>query len=101
MIFLGDSFTYGFGVNYNDSIPGFISKKTKKYEILNFGVPGYSPSMNYFKLKEFFNTNKNSTVTKVIYLLDLTDVHDEANRWQNIDSIDPPVIADQNIEKEI
>ena len=102
VIFLGDSFTYGFGVNYNDSIPGFISKKTKKkYEILNFGVPGYSPSMNYFKLKEFFNTNKNSTVTKVIYLLDLTDVHDEANRWQNIDSIDPPVIADQNIEKEI
>ena len=102
IIFLGDSFTYGFGVNYDDSIPGNISNKTKKkYEILNFAVPGYSPSMNYFKLKDFFKKNKDLTIAKVIYLLDLTDVHDEANRWQNIDSLSPPVILDQTIEQEI
>ena len=34
-------------------------------------------------------------------MLDLTDVHDEANRWKNIKSIKEPVIADQMIEKEI
>ena len=29
IIFLGDSFTYGFGVNYEDSITGIIKKKNK------------------------------------------------------------------------
>ena len=47
IFFLGDSFTYGFGVDYEDSIPGQIDKKTNnKFKIVNFAVPGYSPSMN-------------------------------------------------------
>ena len=102
VIFLGDSFTYGFGVNFKDSIPGIISEKIKNdYEVINFAVPGYSPSMNYFKLREFLEQNISLRFSKIIYLLDLTDVHDEANRWQNINSVNSPVIADQVIEREI
>ena len=102
VIFLGDSFAYGFGLNYNESIPGIISNKViSDYDVLNFAVPGYSPSMNYYKLKNYLENNKNIKISKIIYLLDLTDVHDEANRWKNIKSIKEPVIADQTIENEI
>ena len=102
IIFLGDSFAYGFGLNYNESIPGIISKKVNnEYDVLNFAVPGYSPSMNYYKLKQYLDNNKSIKISKIIYLLDLTDVHDEANRWKNIKSIKEPVIADQMIEREI
>ena len=102
VIFLGDSFTYGFGVNYDQSITGQISKKVgNKYDILNFGVPGYSPSINFFKLKEYIKRNKNIKVSKIFYLLDITDVHDESNRWMNISGIDQPVIINENINKEI
>lgn len=102
VIFLGDSFTYGFGVSYEESIPGQISEKVdNKYDILNFGVPGYSPSINFFKLKEYIKNNKNIKITKIFYLLDITDVHDEANRWMKISGIDQPVIINESINKEI
>ncbi len=102
VIFLGDSFSYGFGLNYNDTIPGIISKKIERnYEVLNFAVPGYSPSMNYYRFYKYLETNKDVKIYKVIYLLDLTDVHDEANRWKDIKTIEEPVIADQIIEQEI
>lgn len=102
VIFLGDSFTYGFGVNYENSLPGLISKKTKnEYDVLNFGVPGYSPSKNYYNLKKFLKNNENIKISKVFYILDLTDVHDEANRWEGMLDGDIPVIADKTIEKEI
>ena len=57
--------------------------------------------MNYYKLKQYLDNNKSIKISKIIYLLDLTDVHDEANRWKNIKSIKEPVIADQMIEREI
>ena len=36
VVFLGDSFTYGFGVNYEDSIVGFLEKKKTNYDFINF-----------------------------------------------------------------
>ena len=38
---------------------------------------------------------------KIFYLLDLTDVHDESNRWIKIDGIEYPIIQDKEIQKEI
>ena len=43
IVFLGDSFTYGLGVNYEDSIVGILEKKEINYNTLNLAVPGYSP----------------------------------------------------------
>ncbi|MDC0449981.1 hypothetical protein OAL70_03815 [Pelagibacteraceae bacterium] len=102
IIFLGDSFTYGFGLDYEDSIPGKIDKKTKEnYEIVNFAMPGYSPSMNLFKLNKYLKKTKNLKIEKVFYILDLTDVHDESNRWLNVGNSNMPVIIDESIENEI
>jgi len=102
IIFLGDSFTYGFGVNYKDSVPGQIDKKTNnKYDVINFAMPGYSPSINLFKLNKYLNNSKDLKIKKVFYILDLTDVHDESNRWSNIENIDMPVLIDPNVKNEI
>ena len=102
ILFLGDSFTYGFGVNYEDSVPGKIDKKTNEiYEIVNFAMPGYSPSINLFKLNNYLKRSNNVTIKKVFYILDLTDVHDESNRWLNIENLNTPVIIDESIKDEI
>lgn len=102
IIFLGDSFAYGFGVNYDESIPGLISKKISyKEEVINFGVPGYSPSVNYSNLKLYLNKYSNIEISKVFYILDLTDVHDESNRWNDITGLDFPIIVDKTTRKEI
>mgnify|MGYP001495735644 CR=1 FL=1 len=102
ILFLGDSFTYGFGVNYEDSVPGQFSKKLhNEYEIINLALTGYSPSMNLFKLKEYFDQNNPSEIKKVFYILDITDVHDEANRWKDLNGLERPVLIDKNVENEI
>ncbi len=99
IIFLGDSFTYGFGLEYKDSISGILDAKKTNYEIINLGVPGYSPIISRFKLTELLD--KGVKPKKIFYLLDLTDVHDESNRWIKIENIPYPVIQDEKIEKEI
>ena len=102
IIFLGDSFTYGFGVDYEYSIPGQIDSLTEnKYEIINFGLMGYSPSMNYFLLKKYLDENPDLKIKKIFYILDITDVHDESNRWINIDKLNTPVILYQPTIDEI
>ena len=99
IIFLGDSFTYGFGLEYKDSISGILEAKKTNYEIINLGVPGYSPIISRFKLNKLLD--KGIKPKKIFYLLDLTDVHDESNRWIKIKNIPYPVIQDEKIEKEI
>ena len=102
ILFLGDSFTYGFGVDYEYSIPGQLSKKLEnEHEIINLALTGYSPSMNLFKLKEYLNKNNPDEVKKVFYILDITDVHDEANRWTDLEGLDKPVLLDKKVENEI
>ena len=102
IIFLGDSFTYGFGVDYENSIPGYISKKVEnQYDVINLGVTGYSPTQNLFRLNRFLKKNNTLKIKKLFYILDITDVHDEANRWIKIDGIDRPVLVDDNAEDEI
>tara|TARA_B100000963_G_scaffold317847_1_gene298538 strand:- start:1707 stop:2855 length:1149 start_codon:yes stop_codon:yes gene_type:complete len=102
IIFLGDSFTYGFGVDFENSVPGLLSKKINySDEVINFGVPGYSPSMNLVNLRNYLAKNSKIKILKVFYILDITDVHDEANRWKDVNGINLPVIEDEIIKKEI
>ena len=59
--------------------------------------------MNLYNLNKYFeNDEKNyKKIKKVFYILDLTDVHDESNRWVDIEGLNIPVILDENVEKEI
>ena len=42
ILFMGDSFTFGVGLNDNQALPELFSEITgKRYNVINFGVPGY------------------------------------------------------------
>ena len=91
----GDSFTYGVGLNYEDTYVGLLEKNLKEnYNVYNFAVGSYSPSVHTYKLKE--TLNKNLTPNKVIIFLDLTDVFDEASRW-NYDSENNQIKLNYNL----
>ena len=99
MVFLGDSFTYGFGVNYEDSIVGFLEKKKTNYDFINLAVPGYSPSILKVKLEQLLK--RGVKPKKIFYIMDITDVDDEANRWLLKDDFEYPVIINNEVEYEI
>ena len=49
IVFLGDSFTYGYGVDYEYSFTGIIENKLENYEIYNLAVPGYGVQKYYYQ----------------------------------------------------
>ncbi len=97
-IFLfGDSFTYGVGIEFEKTFAGLIEKKFSNYNVYNFGVGSYSPSVHLYKLKK--TLNENIIPEKILLFLDLTDLIDEASRWEYIDSMDNvKLINDQVFE---
>ena len=101
-IFLvGDSFTFGVGLEYEDSFSGMLEINQKDYQFFNFAVPSYSPTLYSYKIKEILK--KKIIPDKVILFLDLTDVHDEAKRWTlNTKTNKPELISEEvfNINKE-
>ena len=75
----GDSMTFGVGLEYEDTYVGLIDKKMTNYNIYNFAVGSYSPSVHLYKLKTAI---KNNIVPhKILLFLDLSDVIDESQRW--------------------
>ena len=80
IIFLGDSFTYGLGLNYEDTYVGSLEKKNTKYNFLNYAVEGYSPSVYHYQIKEIINSKIN--FDKVILALDISDFAEESHGWQ-------------------
>ena len=81
----GDSFTYGVGIEYEKTYVGLIEKKFSNYNVYNFGVGSYSPSVYLYKLKK--TLEKNIVPEKILLFLDLTDLIDEASRWTYDESI--------------
>jgi len=79
IFFLGDSFTYGTGLKYEDSYVGLIEKELTNYNIYNFSVSSYSPSVYLYKINEAIKLGIKPK--KIIISLDLSDVLDETNRW--------------------
>lgn len=95
IIFLGDSFTYGYGLSYEKSIPGYFQEQLKNFEIINLGVPGYGPSMTKHSFLKILK--KKIYPNKVILILDLTDVYDESNKWIYLENYGSPAIVDKTI----
>ena len=53
IVFIGDSFTNGFALEYEDTFVGIIDKELNKrsIEVLNAGVASYSPIIYWRKIK--------------------------------------------------
>lgn len=52
MVALGDSFTFGFGVNDDETFPAQLEKANPSLEVLNFGISGYGIDQIHLLLKE-------------------------------------------------
>jgi len=85
IVFLGDSQTFGVGSDWNDTFVGMLEKKYKNFNFHNLAVPSYSPTVYNHVLKNFLEKNK-TEIEKIFVLIDLTDVGDEANRWEIINN---------------
>lgn len=46
----GDSFTFGFGVNNNETFSAFLEEYNLSYNVVNYGVPGFGLTQMYVSL---------------------------------------------------
>ncbi len=83
MVFIGDSFTEGKGFDFQHSFVGLIAERLKPrgIEVLNAAVDSYAPAIYRRKVKHLIETRRLKFDTLVVFL-DLSDIHDEAKRYQ-------------------
>ena len=79
ILVLGDSFTFGWGVNEVDAFPAVLEVQLRaagypRANVLNAGVVSYSPYLEYQLLKRI---GKKYRPTIVLLFLDVTDVGDD------------------------
>ena len=74
--FVGDSFVYGSGIDYQDHFISMIKKKNNNYNYFNLGYVSYSPSI-YFKRLEYLLGVKKFNFNKIFIFIDHSDIQDE------------------------
>jgi len=90
VIVLGDSFSFGYGLDYNLSPIGLLEKENK-FNFFNLSVYGYSPSFNKYNLINFLQKKQNIKFSKILYFLDLSDVYDEGVNTFYLENYDYPL----------
>lgn len=83
VVFIGDSFTNGVGLEYEDTFVGIIDKELKKrsIEVLNAGVPSYSPIIYWRKIK-YLIEDVGLRFNEVVVYIDISDAQDEASYYE-------------------
>ena len=83
ILFIGDSFTEGVLLNYEDTFVGIIDKNLKKLdiEVLNAGVGSYHPTIYHNKISYLINDLK-LEFDELFVFIDLSDLTDEINRYK-------------------
>jgi hypothetical protein len=83
VLLIGDSFTEGLGVNFEDSYAGMLysagMERANKIEFLDAGVIAYSPVLYYQKVK--FLIDSGLRFDEVIVFSDPSEVRDEAAEY--------------------
>ncbi len=86
--FIGDSFTEGTPIEYDDTFVGLFSEKTG-YKTANLGIASYSPKIYLSKLN--FLINEGFKFNHVIIFIDISDFYDDTNFY----SINEELIVSQ------
>ncbi len=78
ILIIGDSFTEGIGMPFQDTFVGIISAKyaKNKYEVLNGAVRSYSPKLYYLKTK-YLIEKVGLTFDELWVFIDISDTQDE------------------------
>ena len=73
--FIGDSFTEGLGLNYEDTFVGMFANRRKDQKIVNLGVESYSPKIYYKKIQYLINDG--FVFKNLIIFFDISDILNE------------------------
>ena len=73
--FLGDSFTEGASVTYEDSFVGIFKSSTKK-DVANLGVVSYSPKIYLSKIN--YLLNEGYKFNQIVIFIDISDLYDDS-----------------------
>jgi hypothetical protein len=83
VLLVGDSFTEGIGVDFEDSFAGMLyaagQRRADRIEFLNAGVISYSPVLYYSKVK--YLLARGVRFDEVVVFSDVSDVRDEAHGY--------------------
>jgi hypothetical protein len=77
MLFLGDSFVWGYDVEASERFTEKLQAKHPEWEIHNFGVSGYGTDQEYLLLRRYFEEYKPHAVVLVV----CGDNDNEDNAW--------------------
>ena len=82
ILFIGDSFTEGVGMEYHNTFVGMLDSTLsgKNIEVLNAGVSSYSPIL-YLRKIDYLLNNVGLKFDQVIAFIDLSDAEDEARGY--------------------
>jgi hypothetical protein len=90
ILFIGDSFTEGVAMAYDETFVGLIAKKLdqSKFEVLNASVISYSPKLYYLKVK-YLLEKVGLKFNELVVCPDISDIQDEIvyQSFQPSDSI--------------
>jgi len=89
----GDSFAFGVGLKFEDTFTGILENKIKDFDFYNFAVGSYSPAVHLFNLEKQIQLK--NYPSKIIMLLDMTDVYDEAVRWKG--NLGKPILSNTSL----
>jgi hypothetical protein len=94
LLLLGDSFTEGLGVPYEDTFAGMLARAgaSRGVEVLNAAVSSYSPSIHYRKARYYLEA-VGLRVDAILVFLDVSDPYDEVKRYRvtpsgNLESVE-------------
>ena len=90
--FMGDSFTEGASVTYENSFVGIFEDKTKK-KIANLGVVSYAPKIYLSKLNYYLE--KGYEFNHVVVVIDISDLYDDNVYYRLKENF----IVDENYER--
>ena len=79
IVFIGDSFTEGIGVDYENTFVGLVDEELakKKVEVLNASVVSYSPII-YWRKTKYLLENIGLKFDQLVVFIDISDAEDEA-----------------------
>ena len=87
ILFIGDSFTEGVGIRYQDTYVGLIEKNLKKkyndIEVLNAGVQSYSTSIYLSKIYHLVHRKK-LPITDIVVMVSGGDIFDDYYKYLDL-----------------
>ncbi len=81
---IGDSFTVGFGLAYDEMFVTKISNKLKNKKIANLAASSYAPSIYYSKINYLLNNG--FKFDEIIVFVDMSDLHDDTIKYELLEN---------------